>query len=496
MALTNRNPRGMHDHDPQVALNRQYICDTFNRLFRLHGFSPLDTPAMELAEVADGLYGGENDRLIFRILNSGDFLNRTDSLFEKAGPGGRPSSKELRPYISKKVLRYDLTVPFARYMSHAHSTLSFPFKRYTIQPVWRADRPQRGRYREFLQCDADIVCRGESIESQSNRLFFTQLFPLITDAFCNLNIQDISIYVNNISHIKDILKSLFKDADDKNINHILSILDKKDKIGIDAIIWQLDEAGYDSKAIDALYKLLHLKPIQTERPSLASDGKTLIFTYNNTLEHHREVYGEWFDEYAPEHKSKITSAIDFINTTNGIVYDNRISFKWDMTFSRGLHYYTGLIFEAKHSTYNGSLLGGGEYGNLISAFSKGETNLYGIGLSFGLDRIYDILSQGDLFPKNNNREIQVVIDIDQWKDAIWLSSYLRSQDIICEIAYDSKIPKCGNRQIPKFVIPYFCQKVNLGYICRPDEVNNRRPRYNAYTSYGIANFIKHHKHNA
>lgn len=348
-------PKGTRDFSPIEMARRNYIFDTIREVYRLHGFAQIETPAMENLSTLMGKYGEEGDKLLFKILNSGDFLRGidTNTLPEEA-------TNALAAKLCEKGLRYDLTVPFARYVVQHRSELQFPFKRFQIQPVWRADRPQKGRYREFYQCDADIV-------GSDSLLNEVELLEIIRDVFSRLNIR-VLIKVNNRKILAGIAETI---GEPDRLIDITVAIDKIDKIGIDAVNEELAERGLSATAIEALRPILSLSGTTAER--LASLRAILA---------------------GSETGLKGVEELEFVLAEAGT---EGAEIELDVSLARGLNYYTGTIIEVKAlDTPIGSITGGGRYDNLTGVF--GMPGVSGVGISFGADRIYDVLNTLDLYP--------------------------------------------------------------------------------------------------
>ena len=356
-------PEGTRDFGPEEVRKRTYIFDTVRSVFVKFGFQPLETPSMENLSTLTGKYGEEGDKLLFKILNNGDYL-------EKADPellASRNSAK-LISTIAKRGLRYDLTVPFARYVVMNRGQLTFPFKRYQIQPVWRADRPQRGRYREFFQCDADVI-GSESL------LFEAELVQIYDEAFAQLKVP-VTIKINN-------RKVLFGMAEAAGIPDqfmdMTVAIDKLDKIGIDGVRKELSERGISDEAIAQIEATLGAKTIADLRPLFANSETGL-----KGLDELDKVY----------------------RFLAGTQLHNELSF--EVTLARGLSYYTGCIFEvAAKDVKMGSIGGGGRYADLTGVF--GVPGLSGVGISFGADRIYDVMEQLAVFPETLLASVDLMI---------------------------------------------------------------------------------------
>lgn len=352
-------PKGTRDFSPTEMSKRNYIFNTIKNVYALYGFQQIETPAMETLQTLMGKYGEEGDKLLFKILNSGDFLNKVsdDELNEK-------NILHLASKICEKGLRYDLTVPFARYVVMHRDELQMPFKRYQIQPVWRADRPQKGRYREFYQCDADIV-------GSDSLLNEVELMQIIDNVFSRFGIR-VQIKINNrkiLSGIAEIIGEPTKIVD------ITVAIDKLDKIGIEAVNKELAYARLSDDAIAKLQPIISLNGTNEEKINIICDVLSGSEIGMKGVEETRFI-------------------LDIINEC-----DLQNEIQLDLTLARGLNYYTGAIFEAKAIDVEiGSITGGGRYDNLTGIF--GMSGLSGVGISFGADRIFDILNQLDLYPKD------------------------------------------------------------------------------------------------
>lgn len=360
-------PKGTRDFSPQEMARRNYIFDTIREAFRLFGYRQIETPAMENLSTLMGKYGEEGDKLLFKILNSGDFLKEVNplDLEEKNLP-------RLTNQLCEKGLRYDLTVPFARFVVQHRNEIQMPFKRFQIQPVWRADRPQKGRYREFYQCDADVV----GSDSLSNEI---ELLSLIDYVMGKLGIRT-CIHVNNRKILSGIAESI-GEAD--KIIDITVAIDKIDKIGIENVNAELREKGLSEKAIDALRPLLELSGSNSEK-----------------LDRLAEILaGSEMGMKGIEEMREVLEGIDALGHDCDVTLD--------VSLARGLNYYTGTIIEVKALDVEiGSITGGGRYDNLTGVF--GVSGLSGVGISFGADRIYDVLNTLDLYPKEISGSVKVL----------------------------------------------------------------------------------------
>lgn len=362
-------PKGTRDFLPKEVARRTYIFDTIKASFKRFGFAPIETPSFELSSTLMGKYGEEGDRLIFRILNSGEKQKKADIIALANGNLARFANS-----LSEKALRYDLTVPFARFVVQHQNELSFPFKRYQIQPVWRADRPQHGRYQEFYQCDADVV----GSDSLTYEVDFVQLFDEI---LTNLNIPSFTILINNRKILSGIAE--VSGESDKLIDITVAI-DKLDKIGEEGVIKELNEKGVSELAIQKIQPLF----------SLAGNNQEQIAQMREFLKE-STIGLLGLDE------------LEFVlNQTEQLGLD-RADLRFDVTLARGLNYYTGAIFEVKANNVKmGSICGGGRYDDLTGLF--GMSNMSGVGISFGADRIYDVLTELELFPTEVEESLQVL----------------------------------------------------------------------------------------
>ncbi|MDE7427015.1 MAG: histidine--tRNA ligase [Muribaculaceae bacterium] len=392
-------PKGTRDFGAEEMARRNYIFDTIRESFRLFGFQPIETPAMENLSTLMGKYGEEGDKLLFKILNSGDFLKKADRGLIDAG-----DVVHLTPQLCEKGLRYDLTVPFARYVVQHRNELQMPFKRYQIQPVWRADRPQKGRYREFYQCDADVV----GSDSLINEI---ELLQLIDDVFRKLNIR-IIIKLNNRKVLAGIAELI--GAPDKIIDITVAI-DKLDKIGTEKVNEELAERGLSPEAIAALQPLLNISGTVDERLDQLS-----------TILGHIEAGAAGVRE--------LRTVIE--GTRNlGL----RAELDLDVSLARGLNYYTGTIIEVKAADVSiGSITGGGRYDNLTGVF--GMPGLSGVGISFGADRIYDVLNTLEMYPDETRCATRVMFTnfgAEESGRAMQLVKELRNAGIAAEIYPDN-----------------------------------------------------------
>ena len=406
-------PKGTRDFGPEEMARRNYIFDTIRSVYALYGFQQIETPAMENLSTLMGKYGEEGDKLLFKILNSGDFMRGvTDEDIRQ------DSSNKLAARLCEKGLRYDLTVPFARYVVQHREELTLPFRRFQIQPVWRADRPQKGRYREFYQCDADVV-------GSDSLLNEVELMQIVDEVFRRFGIR-VCIKINNrkiLTGIAEIIGQADKIVD------ITVAIDKLDKIGLDNVNAELRACGLPDEAIDRLQPIINLsgtndEKLQTMRQALASS----------------EVGLKGIDEVA-----FVLSQLTAINS----------QLELDLTLARGLNYYTGCIFEVKALDVEiGSITGGGRYDNLTGIF--GMPGLSGVGISFGADRIYDVLNQLNLYPATVSTATQLLFINFGPAEAAYCMPILaqaRQAGIRCEIYPDvAKMKKqmqyANQKQVP------------------------------------------------
>ena len=360
-------PKGTRDFSPLEMSKRNYIFNTIKSVYSLYGFKQIETPAMETLQTLLGKYGEEGDKLLFKILNSGDYLNKIDKEALLEGNSLKLSSK-----LCEKGLRYDLTVPFARFVVMHRDELQMPFKRYQIQPVWRADRPQKGRYREFYQCDADIVGSNSLMNE-------VELMQIIDTVFTRFGIK-VLIKINNRKILSGIAEYI-NEAD--KIVDITVAIDKLDKIGLDNVNAELAADGLSSEAIEKLQPIITLSGTNEEK----------LATMSNILK-------------GSEAGMKGVAELNYIlNMLKQCGLNNEVEF--DLTLARGLNYYTGAIFEVKACDVQiGSITGGGRYDNLTGIF--GMPGISGVGISFGADRIYDVLNTLDLYPENAMSNTQLL----------------------------------------------------------------------------------------
>ncbi|AVR46634.1 histidine--tRNA ligase [Christiangramia fulva] len=415
-------PKGTRDFSPEEVARRNYIFDKIKTEFKKFGFQPIETPSFENSSTLMGKYGDEGDRLIFKILNSGDFLKKADknALQEMDSP-------KLTPSISEKALRYDLTVPFARYVVQHQNEIEFPFKRYQIQPVWRADRPQKGRFREFFQCDADVV----GSDSLWQEVEFIQLYDSV---FSSLGLDGVTIKINNRKVLSGFAEMIGES--DKLIDFTVA-LDKLDKIGKDGVVKEMREKGISEEAIDKIQPIFGLN----------GDFAAKIEGLKNILS-------------ASEIGKKGIAELEFIQKAIEEMPLKTAKPDLEVTLARGLNYYTGAIFEvaAPENVKMGSIGGGGRYDDLTGIF--GLKNMSGIGISFGLDRIYMVLEELDLFPETVTAGTKVLFINFGEKEAFYAMKAvreLRKEGIVAELyPEDTKMGKqmkhADKRNIPYVVL--------------------------------------------
>ena len=415
-------PKGTRDFSPEEVAKRQYIIQIMKTNFEKYGFQPIETPSFENSETLMGKYGEEGDRLIFKILNSGDYLAKAD---EKALQN--KESNKLTSSISEKALRYDLTVPFARYVVQHQNEIEFPFKRYQIQPVWRADRPQKGRFREFFQCDADVV----GSKSLWQEVELVQLYDAV---FADLGLKGVTIKINNRKILSGIAKVI--GASDKLIDFTVA-LDKLDKIGEDGVKKEMLEKGISAEAIQKVQPLFNFTGTISEK--IAKLSQLLAVS---------------------EEGMKGISELQFICENVANIGLKNAVLDLDVTLARGLNYYTGAIFEVAppKAVAMGSIGGGGRYDDLTGIF--GLKDISGVGISFGLDRIYLVLEEMNLFPKTVASTSKALFVNYGEKEALYCMKaiqQLRNLDIKVELYPDTvKVGKqfqyADKRGIPFAVI--------------------------------------------
>ncbi len=413
-------PQGTRDFAPQVVRKRRFILQTITNVLELYGYQPLETPAMENLTTLTGKYGDEGDKLIFKILNNGLHIpekrEKTTAAFDNVLAGKNDTN------ITERALRYDLTIPFARFVAMNRNDIAFPFKRYQIQPVWRADRPQKGRYREFWQCDADVA-------GSNSLLNEAELLAIYSESFERLQVPGIAIKINS----RKILAGLANicNASEK-MTDITVAIDKLDKIGLDGVIKELNENGLTEQQIQIVQSYLAINGSNEEqlekiKALLQNDdeGKTGITEIQETLQYYQQIRGE----------------------KNDVVVD--------FTLARGLNYYTGIIVEVSTNAVQiGSIGGGGRYDNLTGLF--GLQGVSGVGVSFGIDRIYDVMEQLSIFPKQATASTQIMfVNIDPTAENVIFSylQTLRTNGIAAEYysdtaKFDKQMKYADKREVP------------------------------------------------
>ncbi len=415
-------PQGTRDFGPAVVRKRNYILQTIRTVFELYGFQPLETPAMENLETLMGKYGEEGDKLIFKILNNGldnkDKEVQVRADFEKVLEGKNVKG------ITERALKYDLTIPFARYVAMNHTQLSFPFKRYQVQPVWRADRPQKGRYREFYQCDADVVGSRSLLNETELALIYHEVFTRL----------GLSAYDLRINH-RQVLAALAEACGGSDqLTNITVAIDKLDKIGIDKVKEELVTRGLTADQVSLIEQYLAIK----------GSNEAILTGLEKLLGHSEQG----------------KSGIEQMNTVLAQLKDQSINIQLDPTLARGLNYYTGLIFEAKApaTVSIGSIGGGGRYDDLTGLF--GVKDIPGVGISFGVDRIYDVLEELQLFPKDLQISTRVLffnLGEAESKKAFELAQMLRARGISAELyheatKFDKQFKYAEKKNIPYVII--------------------------------------------
>lgn len=449
MAQKPSTPKGTRDFSPETMLKRNYIMQVIKNAFQIFGYLPIETPSMENSSSLMGKYGEEGDRLIFKILNSGDYLKRVD-------PDLDLDSNKMLSKISDKALRYDLTVPFARYVVQNQNDITFPFKRYQIQPVWRADKPQKGRFREFYQCDADVV-------GSRSLLYEVELIQLYDKVFTDLKVPTVIKFNNRkvLSGIAEIIG-----AEDKLIDITVAI-DKLDKIGLDLVKEEMLQKGISDSAIKKIEPILIMEGDSVEK--LATMRSVLADS---------DIGLEGIDEVQTVINKVLNLGLESADLD------------FDLTLARGLNYYTGSIFEVESKGVKmGSIGGGGRYDDLTGVF--GLKDLPGIGISFGLDRIYLVLEELDALPSLEDDFTQVLFVNFGDKEADYclnVLSELRKAGINSELYPDSSKMKKQMNYANKKSIPYV---VLLG----EDEMNSgllsvKNMKNGSQSNYNLADFIK------
>lgn len=410
-------PKGTRDFAPSVVNKRNYIIQTIRKIFEKFGFQPLETPTMENLSVLTGKYGDEGDQLIFKVLNSGDYLSKIKTDLSEI------SSNQLTPQIAEKGLRYDLTVPFARFVVMNRNEITFPFRRYQIQPVWRADRPQKGRYREFMQCDADVV-------GTDSLLCEAEILMMLNEILTNLGIEGYEIVVNSRKILTGMATYLGHPGEE---SALCVAIDKLDKIGAEGVFKELKQTGYKELELNKLNPILNLSGSNKGRLATL---KKLFGNNNETQAGIKEI--ETMFSFAENMKGNL----------------NTVTF--DPTLARGLSYYTGVIFEVKMRDGSiGSISGGGRYDNLTGVF--GMPDVSGVGISLGIDRVFDVMETRNLFPKEIATTTKVLITNFGESEEVYAQqqlSNLRSEGIAVELYPDAAKLKKQMSYANNLNIPY------------------------------------------
>lgn len=430
-------PKGTRDFGPSVMAKRQFILNTIRTVFQTFGFQPLETPAMENLSTLTGKYGEEGDQLLFRILNSGDFLKDVPLSKLEAR-----NSKLISTDIADKGLRYDLTVPFARYVMMNRNEISFPFKRYQIQPVWRGDNPQKGRYREFYQCDADVV-------GTRSLICEAEIILMIKEVFKELHIEDYTIKINHRGVLSGIAETIGAKT---NETALFVAIDKLDKIGEEKVRAELTAKNFSEQSLATLFEILNTKASTSAKLDMLSEKIGKSDTGKKGIQDIQEVLS-----LLTQFKSN----------------DDHVEF--DIALARGLSYYTGCIFEVKINNVKiGSVSGGGRYDNLTQAFGDKE-NLSGVGFSFGVDRLYDAMDELMIFPKDTQLSSKILIchfDDESMRYGLGILTKLRASGIASEIYPDvAKLKKqldfSNKKEIP-FTIIIGSEEIKTGLLAYKD----------------------------
>ena len=410
--------KGTRDFLPNTMAKRNYIFSTIRTVFEKYGFAPIETPTIEKTETLMGKYGEEGDRLIFRVLNLGDKLGKADTsaLTDK-------NYAKFSNSISDKALRYDLTVPFARFVVQHQNDLSFPFKRYQIQPVWRADRPQKGRYREFYQCDVDVI-------GSDSLIYEIELIQIFDDVLSKLGLTDFSIKFNNRKILTGIAEVC---GESEKLVDITVAIDKLDKIGKEGVVKELEQRGLSAEAINKINPLFDLN----------GDNDDIVVKMKHYLK-------------SSEIGLKGIEELEYVLNRITSLGLNKAKLDFEVTLARGLSYYTGAIFEVVPNNVKiGSICGGGRYDNLTELF--GLSGMSGVGISFGADRIYDVMTELDLFPKDATTSTQVLfINFGETEQdfCLGLAKQLRDKGISTEVYPSSAKMKKQMKYANDKGIPY------------------------------------------
>ena len=444
-------PKGTRDFSPPEVIKRNYIFDVVKKNFQTFGFQPIETPSFENSETLMGKYGDEGDRLIFKILNSGDFISKVDDFTYSS-----KNSSTIAPKISEKALRYDLTVPFARYVVQHQNEIDFPFKRYQIQPVWRADRPQKGRFREFYQCDADVV-------GSTSLLQEVELIQLYDAVFTDLKLNGVNIKLNNRKILAGIAEVI---GAQNNLINFTVALDKLDKVGQEGVKREMLKKGISEASIEKASPLFALKGSNMEQ----LDALQYLLSSS---------------EIGVKGVEELRFIVEFIEELELKTANLSI----DVTLARGLNYYTGAIFEvgAPNGVEMGSIGGGGRYDDLTGIF--GLKDVSGVGISFGLDRIYLVLEELNLFPKAIDQSLQVLGVNFGEKEALAslkLVNELRKAGVKADVyPSDAKMQKqmkyANNRKVPYVILIGAQELENKSFVVKDMEKGEQR-------TYSLTNF--------
>ena len=447
-------PKGTRDFLPQQMVKRNYLFDTLKSIFKKYAFLPIETPAVENLSTLMGKYGEEGDRLIFKILNSGDYLSNVTDFAQQ-------TSGSLTKEISEKALRYDLTVPFARFVVQNQNEIHFPFKRFQIQPVWRADRPQKGRYREFFQCDVDVV-------GSDSLLYEVELVQIFNEALTLLKVPGFEVKINNRKILSGIAEVV--GAADKIVDITVAI-DKLDKIGLEKVNEEMIAKGVSNDAVQKLQPIIQMSGSTTEQFATL---KSVLST---------SQIGQ-----------KGVEELEFIFAScAALKVDQKL--KLDITLARGLNYYTGAIFEVSAENFKGSICGGGRYDDLTGIF--GLKGVSGVGISFGADRIYDVLEENNLFPENLLQTTDVLFV--NFGDAEALHSMkimqlLRAHGISCELyPSNAKMQKqmtYANNKAVRFVAMIGTNEMNENKVSLKNMKTGEQKLVNADHFYNDAAFTR------
>ncbi len=409
----------MRDFGPEIMQKRGFIFKAIRETFEKYGFQALETPAMENLSTLMGKYGDEGDQLLYKILNSGDFLHKKGKIILDSSDL-ESGEKFVAPKISEKGLRYDLTVPFARYVASNYNELPIPFKRYQIQPVWRADRPQKGRYREFYQCDADVV-------GTDSLLCEAEIFLMIQEVFEKIGIQDYQILINN----RKLLDQIAQNVGSSNSTAFFTVLDKLDKIGKEAVLKEFSEMSFSEDQLGKISELIDI---------------------NGTNENIIQSLSDYLDTIESKGLGEIREVLNIHSALGG----NPAKLKVLPTLARGLGYYTGTILEVKvNGVQIGSVSGGGRYDDLTGVF--GLPNVSGVGFSFGVDRLYDVLEELKAFPESVSKGTEVIIahfDEKGFQKGLEIVKELRKSDISVELFPDTGKLKKQLQYTNRKNIPY------------------------------------------